>query len=261
MSLRHRKLRAYLEEMRTNFCVIVRPQRRQTKKFVVFCRGRSGSNLLVSLLNDCPEVHCDYELLLSRRLFPGFFIRASALLAKSEVYGFKLLSAHLRPNRQPIRNPGGFLRKLDRSGFRFIYLIRENVLRTALSEIYAQKRQIWHYYSDRENPEVVPIQIESEELVRTLKQCEEDHAFEDELLKEIPHLRIRYEIDLENPAAHARTLQRVAEFLNVAPGTLSTPFVRVTPRKVSDFVTNIASLREELTGSPYGKYLSADFME
>jgi LPS sulfotransferase NodH len=261
MNVGHRNWWAYLQEIRTYCRVIGRPQGKQTKKFVVFCRGRSGSNLLVSLLNNCPEVHCDYELLFSRRLFPGFFIRARVLLARSNVYGFKLLSAHLRPNRQPIGNPSDFLRKLDGSGFQFIYLIRENVLRTALSEIYAYKRQIWHHYSDRENPEVVPIQIKGEELVRTLKQCEEDHAFEHELLTEIPHLRIRYETDLENSDAQARTLQRVAEFLNIAPGTPSTPFVRVTPQTVSDFVSNLASLRAELTGSPYEKYLSPDFLE
>lgn len=65
-------------------------------KFVIFGRGRSGTSLLVSLLNGCPETICDSEILKSRQLCPQWYVRARTAQCQQLIYGFKLLSCHLR---------------------------------------------------------------------------------------------------------------------------------------------------------------------
>ena len=87
--------------------------------------GRSGSELLVSLLDSHPKIRCESEILFMRRVFPtGFLLQRSvtARLTGAHAYGFKLLTHHA--GLQDHADPAGYLRRLHARGFRFIVLER-----------------------------------------------------------------------------------------------------------------------------------------
>src|SRR4051794_949293 len=108
-------------------------------RFVIYCRGRDGSTLLVDLLNQLPGVHCDGEILHARVLASWLYVQACESIASGEVYGFKLLSHHLT-HVQRVSDPAAFLRRLDSSGYKIIHLRRENMLRQILSALYVRHR-------------------------------------------------------------------------------------------------------------------------
>ena len=113
-------------------------------KFVIFGRGRSGSTLLVNLLNNHNKIHCDGEIMHDHLLFPRLYIDLSASRYQSRVYGFKLLSYQLKDVQQ-IYDPEKFLLSLYESGYKFIYLTRRNLLAHALSNINARQKKFHHY--------------------------------------------------------------------------------------------------------------------
>ena len=67
--------------------------RQPQKKFVLFFRPRSGSNLLVSLLNAHPDIHCDGEIFVrgkQKPIWPSLFLKGQSSKYYRGIYGFKL---------------------------------------------------------------------------------------------------------------------------------------------------------------------------
>ena len=69
----------YAEEAILSFHFLLTSSRKPPTKFVIFGRGRSGSTLLVSLLNSNPDIHCDGEILSRKKLFPEKVIHSKRL--------------------------------------------------------------------------------------------------------------------------------------------------------------------------------------
>lgn len=65
-----------------------------TKKFVIFTVGRSGSRLLVSLLQSHTHIHCDDELFQRKLISPLNYLRLKERLSRKDVYGFELNTYH-----------------------------------------------------------------------------------------------------------------------------------------------------------------------
>ena len=108
------------------------------QKFVIFGQGKSGSTLLTTLFNSHPEIHCDQEILFNPVKFPKLFVRARCRAAVKPVYGFKVKIYQLNgmtwtSPRQSISDPSTFLRYFQQRGWKIIYLRRENLLRTEIS--------------------------------------------------------------------------------------------------------------------------------
>ena len=93
-----------------------------TTKFVIFTVGRSGSGLLVNLLQSHAHVHCDDELFQRKLVSPFLYLKSKARLARKDVYGFKLNTYHFRI--QKIEYPVEFVGKIQRAGYKIISLKR-----------------------------------------------------------------------------------------------------------------------------------------
>lgn len=110
-------------------------------KFVLFAQGRTGSDLLNSLINSHPAIYCDEEILNHKVLFPMTFVKGKYALSPRNVYGFKLKIYHVTDS-QNIDNPKHFMSDLYQRGWKMIYLYRRNILRQVISGFVAQKKQI-----------------------------------------------------------------------------------------------------------------------
>lgn len=225
-------------------------------KFVIFCHGRSGSTLLLNLLNSHPDINCDGEIL-SRKVFsPSLLIKCRSLISPKEVYGFKLLSYQLR-DVQKIDDPKGFLRNLNSKGYKIIFLRRSNMLRLVLSVMYAEFRNEWHHLQSEGRVEhKKKMIVDVTEMLKRLRESDETYSFESELMNGLPHIPISYEHDLENSKTHAATIKKIADFLGVPHSLPSDPsIVKITPKSLEGFIDNVDEIRQSLMGTKFEKYL------
>jgi len=227
------------------------------KKFVIFTDGRSGSTLLVDLLNANPAVHCDDELLKRRVLFPMKQIDLHARQSAAEVYGFKLLSYQLKNVQISIRDKQAFMRKLAAKGYQIIYLHRENKVLQALSIVYAFYHNKWHNRTDGKPPKkTTPFEMDLDVFYRFLDGMMELENFEQAMLANLPHLKISYEKHLQHGEAHLETVQQLADFLDIPVAKPKTTLRKATPSRLEKYILNREELLESLRQRPeYAHYV------
>ncbi|MDJ0634985.1 MAG: hypothetical protein QNJ34_17480 [Xenococcaceae cyanobacterium MO_188.B29] len=227
------------------------------KRFVIFGKGRSGSTLLVGLMNSLDQVHCDNEILHNLVPFPRLYIDACASRSQSLVYGFKLLSYQIK-SVQPIKKPQEFLYNLNQSGYKIIYLKRHNLLRHALSNIYARQKQF--QYRVGQIKKDTTIQVSIEDVLQWIANSERLSEYESNLLQDIPHLSLSYEDNLLNNSSHQATIDKICALLNIPSMPAKTNLVKSTPSQLSDLVANYEELEQAIKASKYSHFLqSADF--
>jgi LPS sulfotransferase NodH len=228
---------------------------RHEARFVIFSAGRSGSTLLVGLLDQLPDVHCDDEILHDRVLAPRLFIRGRQARAGGRAYGFKLLTYQVR-KVQRIADAGDFLRYLDRRGYRIIYLRRENLLRHALSNLHARHRGSFHHDRADGTPEMAPMTVDLGQLLHWLRGRQRSARYEERALSGLDFLDVVYERDLQPAESHQATADRVAEFVGVPSAPVRATLTRLTTDDVTDFVTNHEEVARFVAGTEFRRYLS-----
>ncbi len=243
----------YLREAYTYITYPFSPKRSPSQKFFIFTTGRSGSNLLVSLLNSHPLIQCNSELLLKRVLKPEMYLKCHERLSRKDVYGFKLLSIHLEI--QEIRDPKSFINQLCSSGYLIISLMRRNIVRQSISHLYANYRGKFHHSEKQGEQKFVPMWLDPQKLLQELHFLERLNRLGDQLLADQPHLSLFYEDDLSNPASQQDTVDRVANYLGIPSANIGTNLVKTTPEDLSHVIENYAEIVDFLAGTPYASYL------
>jgi LPS sulfotransferase NodH len=193
-----------------------------TTKFVIYGQSRSGSTLLVELINTHPDVQCDGELfnedaarignrvLLSLvRAFPIPYLIHRRRRAAAKAYGFKLLFYHLPRTRQ-------VMKILALTGWKFVHVYRKNIARQSLSNIVAETSQRWHKRGDdADDPN--GIQVSVAQLQREIEVRQRWRSRENDLIGRIDHLDLCYEDDLEQAADWPATAEKLSRYLGLAP--------------------------------------------
>lgn len=230
-------------------------------RFVIFGRGRSGSTALVSLLNALPNVHCDGEVLKESLIFPYFQILAKCQRSAAAVYGCKILSYQIR-KIQPIPYGSVFLRDLYEDGFKIIYLKRDNLVQHAISIIRAKQYGFHQKVSDlplgQNKPE--KVRIDTNELLRLMQDSQALNQYERLVLSDIPHLALTYEADMANERRQQRAVDKICDFLSISRGRVTCQFRKVSPRQLSDSVSNYDEVVRFLARSSYIRYIRQDLL-
>lgn len=232
------------------------PQRR----FVLFGRGRSGSTLLVRMLDQHSDIECLGEILRCRVMRPQAYVDHCLGALSAPVAGFKLLSYQLREILELPAQPSGnaFLKHLQAQGYRIVYTRRSNLFRHALSNLYAQKRRTYHQDAHSASTAAsTQVVISPREMVEWMSGSERLDAYEQAALHGVEHLELIYERDLETPGQQDRTLSRVMAYLGVdAQRTIAT-LARTTPRDISQFIDNHEELLRELRKTRFATHIDA----
>jgi len=212
--------------------------------------------LLADLLNCSPEIHCDGEILTRRVLWPHWYVKARAMRFPGKVYGFKLMSHHLRRQRVALRD---FLLAHHRQGGRTIYLSRYNILRQAISGLLAGQTGLW-----RSDPQTLDARrtgksrIDCQDLLRTIRWIEAQRAKEQQALDGLPFVTVVYEKHLLDPDARQRSLDQLFGYLGVRPVPVRTSLVRVSTDRLSDLVENFDEVARAVSIGGYARFLSPD---
>lgn len=246
--------RAIVEEMKAYLRVLRRRRAMPETKFVIFSRGRSGSTLLTDLLDSHPQIHCEGELFRHRLLCPRLYLKAKSVLSDADAYGFKLLSYQIW-KVQPIRRPTRFVDELHSRGYKVVYLRRKNILRHALSNLYARHSGAFAHRSSGDGVNQEKMSVDLDELVRWMQSSERLAAFEQQALKRVPHLDLCYEDDLQQTHTQQAAVDRVVDYLGLPVADVRTDLIKITPSTISGFVENDAELVRFIASSRYAKHL------
>ncbi len=216
-------------------------------RFVIVTTPRTGSQLLVELLNSHPDIRCDGEILERPPRAPGRYMRSRAVQAGvgSQAYGFKLM-AH-----QVMFHPGfypsleGFIDELRAGGFELIVLRRQGQLDQALSFLAAT--QIGYHPREGDGVRLDRLAVDAATLLYVLVMLEQQVAALERAVSGIPHLALTYEDDLRDPAGHQATIDRLCGWIGVRQAPVKSDLVRPAPDglagRVADPALVAAALR------------------
>ncbi len=247
-------LLGYLEEVRLHLQQPLIKKYTPHTRFIVFSSGRSGSTLLISLLNTHPKISCDGEILKNKVFNPAKMIDLCASRCPKPIWGFKLLSYQLRNVQTTINDKRQFLEAATKQGYRLLYLERENRLNQAFSLLYAMHRQKWHQ-NHNQTLKPKPIRVDKNYLTYLLNELDTINSFERQLLEGLPYHAIQYERDLEEISNRATAMNLVFDYLQLEATPSATQLKKITPKDHSQFIENFEEVKAFLQTTPYNRFL------
>lgn len=237
-------------------------------KFVVLSTQRTGSTMLITLLDSHPDVFCPGEIFspgsgsdhaIRKRVSSSFQnkilhqVHRAALVRDflddhytREGYGaigFKFMYSDARhfPRSYP-----SVLEYLRANDVRILHNVRENKLRVVLSRVASKSSGV--YRSDKP-VDREPVILPARGLLKELRKLE---SLDDEWSRKLrnqPYRRVVYESLLSDPAAEREAM---LTFVGVdQTKQLSTPYVKLTAGDLQDSVKNYKEVEFELKGTEF----------
>jgi hypothetical protein len=239
------------------------------RKFVVLSQQRSGSHMLLSLLNSHSQILCNSDL------------STAEIKANGEDWayaqGFRVPPlfpdrVYFPAGKQP--DTVGFLLKTktglqktirNRIGLKIIYLERTNYLAVLLSRKISESLGCYdtphlnvplkHARSRRSD--FPPVSIDSDDAAKFFADCERESGDVREDLAGTDHIAVTYD---ELTRDTAQTMQRVFEFLGVPPTiarfTDGWGAEKLDGRPMSAAIANYQSLQKDFVATRWAKFFS-----
>lgn len=253
----HRNLiqnyKGYIKEAGLYAKCLMRRTQTDLGKFVIFGVPRSGTELLVSLLDSHPQIHCEGELWKHKLVSPQRYLACHAKLCAQPVFGFKLLVAQVE--LQGITDAAGFIRQLHASDYRIISLRRRNLYRAALSSLYGSFLGRYFLVDGDSKTQKQPMTLHPPDLVRKIELFEDLSRRHQDALGDTPCIELFYEDNLLHVANHQASVDRICDYLKLVRHPMSTNLVKMASEDVSDFVVNAQEIEDYLQSTSYAGYL------
>lgn len=226
--------------------------RRDFTRFIILSRSRTGSNLLLSLLNSHPNVQAEWEIFArlngephDRRLAQTFGPQPRRIRAK----GFKLFYYH------PLDDDSGALWRdlVADEALRVIHLKRRNVLRSLISRKIAEQRDAWSANAEKtgETPRRKAVSFTTSELQEGFSQTRAWEHMGDRDFRHHHILSLAYEDMAAQPAA---AHDRVQRFLGLPPARLVTDMKKQNPEPLRQLIVNYDELKQAFAGSRWSLF-------
>lgn len=207
-------------------------------RVVIFAQGRTGSTLLENLLCSSSYFRQNGELLDTRYgevIFPATFISGLSKSARGN-FIFHTKIYQLTKDRESPIEPRTFLERLYADGWKIIYLRRKNKVKHALSNIVAKRRGQYHKFDTA--AEDLKIVFKREQLIKKVNRRFAYEEQEKDALSTVKYHTVIYEDDLENAQSHQQTIDRILEYLSLAPKAVATQHKKINNRPLEDMISN-----------------------
>ncbi len=221
---------------------------KKRKDFVIYGQGRSGSTLLVDLLNCHDLIRCEGEIFGEQvwksvfqenlfklvQRFPYTYLNSKLLKASNKSYGFKLLS-YQTPNVD------NFLDHLRDKGWLVIYIRRKSIFKMAISSTIAQKYNKWTALKEER---VYPdkILLDKYEFCGALSWIMKNEGRIQKNLSYLTHHTVTYEEDLENEQTWSKTCNLIFDLLEIPHFNVASKYRKTDPRPYEERITNYDEL-------------------
>ncbi|MDA3896616.1 MAG: hypothetical protein PF482_10770 [Desulfobacteraceae bacterium] len=230
-------------------------------KFVLIAAPRTGSNLLVSMLNSHPEILCHYELFHWQKIYAaaGGQGDLSAMWARNrnpfsfleKIYsdGFekKAVGFKIFPNHNPLIL--SYL--IHQPKIKKIILRRNNYLKIYTSHIMAKKNKVYVY---RPNSQPVPVYVCATRFKRYVNKNEAFYQTARNKIRAVNQdfLEIEYQL-----IKATQSIKKLLDFIGVDDSCeLKAGTKKQNPGKLSDRIINYSELCHELRDTEYEKFLT-----
>jgi hypothetical protein len=225
------------------------------KPFVIYGRPRSGTTLLVRLLDQVPAIRCDGELLHYFLLNPvGFLSRLPKRAGPgTQAYGVKLISYHLM-EIQRIRRPLAFFDKLAGNDYGVIHLTR-NTWDQTLSLAKAQQSGLY-FSTSGHGPQT--LRLDPDRFLALLKWNEDMLTYEQSVMSHVEHCPVRYDSDLKVHAQQQTTIDRLCSYLGVPSSEVSVSMRRTGGKEGLQRVENLEELAAHVRDSDLANLVPED---
>ncbi|PWD97762.1 sulfotransferase family protein [Marinilabilia rubra] len=228
------------------------------QKFLIFGQGRSGSTLLVSLLNSHPNIKCEGEILNNATnfrkgniLFPKLFLRGKlAMYGNKFSYGYKVKVYQLEEQKK-IHNISQFLNKQQNNGWKIIFLQRKNVFDHAMSNIMAETTKRYHSYNNLNDYQAPKIKVNINDLDEKIHFRHHYHKLENEILANLKgdYITVTYEDDLLIPEKHQKTASKIFNYLNLEDADVATHLKKINSKKWDELIENYQEVKIHMAAS------------
>lgn len=239
------------------------------KKFIIYGQGRTGSTLLVNMLNSHPNIFCEREILMDKNLPFDHQVRDSqkmlqgkSSLFRRKIYGFKVKIYQITEQKS-IKSPSWFLQEATKKGWKIIFLYRENVFEHVLSNFIAENLKQYHFSKSKKGKkgknkakfEKLSLEINKNDLVFRMNERIEYRKKEDESLENIDYHPVCYETLSKEPQS---VCSGVYNFLGIKGATVRTTLQKTNTKKYSDLIKNFDEIHETLKINNFEKYINPD---
>lgn len=224
-------------------------------KFIIITRSRTGSNLLISLLDSHPEIEAFGEMFnrlhgnSSEWIWNGVFGYKSKSV---KVVGFKIFYYH------PLDSDDQWVweRIYNDPSIPIIHLIRENTLQTFLSRQIADKTKVWHDKTGGKMMDAADkrVHLNPADCIEEFEKTEKWMNEVDDRIKDHRSLKISYE-QLTGPE-QAQTLSNIQTFLGVKAVPLASEMRKQNSEQLSDLIENFAEIEALLKDTRWERFLT-----
>ena len=219
--------------------------------FIVLTRSRTGSNMLISMLDSHPNIRAEGELF--RDLNPKFSGLALNLVFSRQprhvrASGFKIFYGHAR--KGGATSVWDKLERMDRLSV--IHLKRENILRALVSDRIARDQGVWLTKSPKDLPKqckrikLSVAEAEREFNLTRLHELEGDRRFSAH-----PRLEVYYENLVSDIPA---TFKKVTEFFCVPYVEPRIQLHKQNPEPLKDLLVNYDELKAAFSGTDWQQF-------
>jgi len=233
---------------------------RDVRRFCILTTARTGSELLVRLLDGHPRVRCEGEILSSSHVLPYTWLEGRSRLARlrgRDAYGFKISSFALAPELEFAVIKKGFeviVDQLAAMQFRLIHLRRRNLFRQVLSAMRAGADERWHpRVADDVRPERMTVDVPL--LFATMVRFEEHDLALARILERREHTALWYEDALERAEDHQATVDGIFDLLGVPHHPVQTDLRKISRGDVESDVANADEVAAALRATRFASFL------
>ncbi len=247
-------------------------------KFIILCRSRTGSNLLLNQPQSHQNIRMFYEVFSQDNspkefwdyinydlknirdlkqnnpleLVNSFIYRTMPLDVNA--VGFKLFYCHARTQKP--QEIWQYLR--DRQDLRIIHLVRRNLLKTHVSHQIALTTNSWYVKSDwatlglRDRQKNSPtIQLNYEKTLEAFEQTKKLEQEHEDFFKDRHLLKIFYEDLIED---NQKEMNKIQNFLGVKPTSVYISTKKQSKNSLQKSIQNYSELKKRFQGSPYASF-------
>jgi LPS sulfotransferase NodH len=240
-------------------------QRSKIKYFILLTNGRSGSTCLLDLFDSHPQIATNPHTFFNYTNLPTNFSQKKYTYSRKNILGFKFKAQpdDLIKDEHNIYKARQELQQLVDQEVSIIYLQRKNILKRALSKLVAQnelKKLNYNFNFTKEEHKCLEIHsfkidIDLQELQEIIKECEEQEQFNQQVINQVPCLKLIYEEDLLRESNHQNTLDKICDFLNLEYSPAKTKYAKIAPDKMQNYISNYDELQQEFQHTHYQQYL------
>jgi LPS sulfotransferase NodH len=204
---------------------------RDYKNFVVLSRSRTGSTMLVSLLNHHDNIKCYGEILNNGKSIKSIDDIYDKQPTFINALGFKVFYYHgAKEDSFSV-----WKELLNKDNLFIIHLKRKNILRTIVSRKIANKTDIWNSVECKTDLENKKVTLNPKSVMESIRKTKRMVNWGDNLFHEKDMLEVYYKSLVEKKE---KVMENIFAKLNVPESNVHSGTSRQNPEKLNNLIKN-----------------------